>query len=279
MTLERFFGEGTSREWLMTDQPVGAATSASCTDPDASAAETLADVGPGFMSTSPDVVACFPVGGGTSPADDDAPRPSHVLLLERDGRRVVAVSSSQLIENDMLVEHGNAALALRTLGRHDTLVWYMPEWERSVTETGPDGSLTSLLPRGVQIALLQLLLVAGVAVLWRARRLGPVISEPLPVVVRGGETVRGRGRLYRRARAHGRAGAALRAGVAARCAARLGLPHSAGAEAVVDALSRASGRPAAEISELLYGPPPTDDASLTVLTARLDQLESEVHRP
>ena len=35
--------------------------------------------------------------------------------------------------------------------------------------------------------------------LWRGRRLGPVVDEPLPVVVRAAETTEGRARLYRRA--------------------------------------------------------------------------------
>ncbi len=116
------------------------------------------------------------------------------------------------------------------------------------------------------------------AALWRARRLGRVVTEPLPVVVRSAETTRGRGRLYRRSRSYGHAAASLRAGAATRTARRLGLPHSAGAPAVIDALARATGRTPEDVGALLYGPPPTGDAGLTDLARRLDELESEVHR-
>ena len=57
------------------------------------------------------------------------------------------------------------------------------------------------------------------------------------------------------------------------------LPRSAGAVAVIEALAGATGRSTDHVAALLYGPPPTDDAGLTDLARRLDDLESEVHRP
>ncbi|WP_019136670.1 hypothetical protein [Cellulomonas massiliensis] len=58
---------------------------------------------------------------------------------------------------------------------------------------------------------------------------------------------------------------------------RLGLPRSAPAAAVIDAVARASGRDPREVEQLLYGPPPTDDTGLSILALDLDHLESEVH--
>ncbi|NUU16831.1 DUF4350 domain-containing protein, partial [Cellulomonas humilata] len=77
---------------------------------------------------------------------------------------------------------------------------------------------------------------------------------------------------------YGHAAAALRAGAASRSAARLGLPRSAPAPVVVDAVARATTRPAQAVEALLYGPPPTDDRGLAQLARDLDHLESEVHR-
>lgn len=98
------------------------------------------------------------------------------------------------------------------------------------------------------------------------------------MTVPSSETALGRGRLYRRARAWGHAAAALRAGTAHRMAVRLGVPRSAGAPTLVDAVTRATHRPAEQVAGLLYGPPPADDADLARLAIELDQLESEVHR-
>src|SRR5699024_8060897 len=110
-----------------------------------------------------------------------------------------------------------------------------------------------------------------------ARRLGRVVTEPMPVVVRSAETTLGRGRLYRRAGDHRHAAAGLRAGCAGRVATRPGVPRSAPAETLVAAVARASGRAEQQVGELLYGPPPATDAELIRLTRELDTLESEVH--
>ena len=71
--------------------------------------------------------------------------------------------------------------------------------------------LSDLLPPWVGIVVAQLVVAVLVAALWRGRRLGPVVAEPLPVAVRAAETTEGRARLYRRRRARGRAADHLRA--------------------------------------------------------------------
>ncbi|GDY74619.1 hypothetical protein SAV31267_041040 [Streptomyces avermitilis] len=67
-----------------------------------------------------------------------------------------------------------------------------------------------LLPSGWLWGTLQLFIAAALAALWRARRLGPLVPERLPVAIRASETVEGRARLYRKANARDRAAAALR---------------------------------------------------------------------
>jgi hypothetical protein len=245
-----------------------------CEDPTARAAGEL-DVGGGVLAQDARAVVCWSdaLGGaawGTVPPGDGT-------------GRVTVFGDSSPLTNDRLDERGNAALVLRSLGRHDTLVWYTP----SLTDAGgagvpgqraPSAPLADLLPAWAGPVGLQLLVVLLALVAWRSRGLGPVVTEPLPVVVRAAETTAGRGRLYRRARARGHAAAALRAGTARRCAARLGLPRSADAPAVVDAVAQAARRPSEQVAALLYGPPPTDDDGLLRLARQLDELESEVHR-
>lgn len=245
---------------------------AACPDPDARAAETVRSPAGGFRALTDEATVCFPAPGGD---------PGTGLLLVVDGeRRVAALGDAALVTNARLAEEGHAALALRLLGRQDRLVWYVPAFDDLGGAAQPAGPpLGALLPPWAGVLALHAGLVVLVAALWRGRRLGPLVTEPLPVVVPAAETTRGRGRLYRRSRAHGHAAAALRAGTARRAAARLGLPRSAGAPAVIEALAAATGRPADEVAALLYGPPPTDDAGLTALARRLDDLESEVHRP
>ncbi|GAA3801944.1 DUF4350 domain-containing protein [Cellulomonas soli] len=265
-SLPWFTDQITSAGWL-SDAPT--VRSASCTDADATAAGTITASG-ALMATGPDATICFP-------GAEDAPGTGAYAVVEG-ARRVAVLSDVTPLTNEALADEGNAALVLRLLGRHDTLVWYVPSLSDTGTTEATGPSLTDLLPPAAPVAALQLLLVALVTALWRGRRLGRLVTEPLPVVVRSAETTRGRGRLYRRGRSRGHAAAALRAGAATRAARRLGLPRSAPATAVIDALTLATGRDRVEIAALLYGPPPTDDAALTRLAHDLDHLESEVHR-
>lgn len=263
---------GLTTGWSGGQQP--GALDASCTDPDAEAAGTVSATGAGVTPTGTDAPAgttlCFPLPGSS-------PQAYLTSVSEVDGRRVTVLGDAGLITNDRITDAGNAALALRTLGRTPELVWYVPSADDLAVDAGAGPGLGELLPPTARALLLQALVVVLALALWRARRLGRVVAERLPVVVRPAETTRGRARLYRTSRSYGHAAAALRAGVAARLARRLGVPASAGAPEVVAAVARAARRDETDVRDLLYGPPPTSDAGLEHLARRLDQLESEVH--
>lgn len=240
---------------------------ASCTHPAAAAAEAIAVSGRALVAENPGVLVCFRHATGA------AGGPAGAMAAFDDGdRRVVVVNDAAFLTNGVLAERGHAALALHLLGQNAELVWLVPRFEPD------DGPGLSMVPDWLGTVALQLAVVVLAVGLWRGRRLGRVVVEPLPVTVRAAEATVGRGRLYRRARAYGHAAAALRAGTASRIASRLGLPRAAGAAEVIDAAVRATGRPREQVAGLLYGPPPTDDTGLTVLARLLDQLESEVHR-
>jgi hypothetical protein len=243
------------------------ARSAQCDDPDAQAAGTITARSSLLVDDTIDATVCFPGRHHDQGA---------YVTFVRDGRQTTVLADSDIVLNSDLADEGNAALALRALGRHGHLVWYVPT--RS-TESTEDLGLMDVLPPWLWIVVLQALVLFVVGALWRGRRLGPVVAEPLPVVVPAAEASRGRARLYRKMGARGRAAAALRGGSAQRLGARLGLPRSAPAAELIDAAARASGRPAAAVEYLLYGPPPTDDRGLVWLARELDRLESEVHHP
>ncbi|NUU15668.1 DUF4350 domain-containing protein, partial [Cellulomonas humilata] len=171
--------------------------SAECEDPDAVAAGSITARGT-LQATGPGAVVCFPAPGtGTDGGGAYA-------VSESDGRRIVALADVAPLTNVRLAEQGNAALVLRALGRHERLVWYIPSLDDVGAGDASAGAAPGqLLPPVVGVLALQLLLVVVVTALWRGRRLGRLVTEQLPVVVRSGETTRGRGRLYRRARSYG----------------------------------------------------------------------------
>ena len=203
-------------------------------------------------------------------------RPS-LVQVRVDGNLVTLLGPSSPLTNSRLDDEGDAALALGLLGGQDRLVWYLP----TAADVPPSAqkSFYELVPDGVWWGLLQLGVAVLLLALWRARRLGAVVVEPLPVAVRAAETEEGRARLYRRNHARGQASESLRAGVRSRLGGVLGLPRRADPQALVTAVAARSTWSGADVTALLYGAAPADDAALVQLADRLDALEKEVRRP
>jgi hypothetical protein len=111
---------------------------------------------------------------------------------------------------------------------------------------------------------------------WRGRRLGPVVVEQLPVVVRAAETTEGRARLYARTRDRTHALDTLRVAAVRRTAARLGLARRSHVDAVVRAAARATGIPEDRVGAVLVGGPTHDDRALVAGAAAIDDLERAV---
>ncbi|GAA1436051.1 DUF4350 domain-containing protein [Streptomyces thermospinosisporus] len=194
----------------------------------------------------------------------------------------VLIGAPDILLNDRLDKGGNASLALQLLGSRPHLVWYLPSLADSSATEEEERDFFELLPSGWLWGTLQLFIAAALAALWRARRLGPLVPEKLPVAIRASETVEGRARLYRKANARDRAATALRSATRTRLAPLVGVPVTRAhtPEALLPALSaRLHGDGQQSLHALLFGPPPGDDAGLIQLADRLDALESEVRRP
>ncbi len=228
-------------------------------------AVTAGDVdlgGPTYRGTgSTRATGCYASGGDAT-------------LLDLGSRRATLLGDGALLTNDRLADRGNAALALGLLSRQQgPVLWLVPRPGRPVPE-GDAPTLRELLPNGLGLGALQLLIAVGVLALWRARRLGRVVEEPLPVVVRAAEAVEGRSRLYRAAGARGSAAEALRSGTRDRVSRRVGVPVGAERPAVVQLVAERTGSEPAVVDALLYGGPPADDAALVRLASDLRTLET-----
>jgi hypothetical protein len=178
-----------------------------------------------------------------------------------------------LLTNRWADREGNATLALRTLGADPSLVWYLPD---PLDTDSPTVPLLDLVPRWLAPAIALLLLATLVGLFWRGRRLGRLVGEPLPVVVRAAETVEGHGRLYASAGASGRAADVLRGATTRRLRASVGLDPQAPVHDVAGQVAWLTGRAAAGVQELLAGTSPRDDPALVRLALELDTLEDDV---
>ena len=242
--------------------PLDEARSGSCTD-DALAGlddvAVLADRGLEYPTST----GCFPGDAG--------------WLVASPGDGLVLLGVGGILENDQVLRADNAATALRLLGRDPRLVWYVPD----VTDlVGDDGvTLRSLLPSWLLPGLWLVALAMVAVIWWRARRLGALATEPLPVAVRAIETTLARGRLYRAAGDRGHAASVLRRSAREDAARHLRLP-GASADVVVREVARVVSRPLDRVEGLLgeHAPAPRTDAELIRLATDLAELDREVRR-
>lgn len=209
--------------------------------------------------------SCFSTDGGD-------------VLVEGRSDRVVLFGAGQALSNDQVLRADNAAVGLRLLGQSDRVVWYVPNVADPASEDAV--SLDSLLPRwiGPGIWLGGLAVIA--LILWRFRRLGPLSTEPLPVVVRAVETAHSRGRMYRRSGDRGHTARALRRAARTDVAVRLGLDRRTAPSAVIEATALHLDTRVEDIGALLNDDqlPPATDHDLVRLAQDLTRLRREVRR-
>lgn len=249
----------------------GSTAAADCRNADATAAGSI-DAGNGNGAGTADSsklyrgpVVCFA---------DSAAKPAGLFAASADGRTMV-LGNGSILSNGRLDRNGNAALAFRTLGKTGKLLWYLPSVKDLPASRQP-ADLSRLTPAWLVPAGGWLLIVAVIAMLWKGRRDGPLVPEPLPVVVPAAETAAGRVRLYQDAHATELAAATLRAGGLTRLARHLRLGAAATADDVAAAASRHTGLPLAGLQEVLIHARPGTDSALLHWASELDALEKEV---
>jgi hypothetical protein len=230
-----------SGPWQEGDRVVGASTLIEVTD---RAADALVCLPPS---------AGFGAGGVLGghwvefPATSDRPR-------------TVLLGIGEALMNGRVTEEANAATGLRVLGGSDRLVWYVAN--PLDAGDGPAQSLVDVLPDAFVPSVAVLLLALLALALVRGRRLGPVVPEPLPVVVRSIETTQSRARLYQAAGDRDRALASLQLAARRQWAARLGLPATTAPAEIVAAVVAATGRSTDEVTRVLADPRAPDDETL-----------------
>jgi hypothetical protein len=213
-----------------------------------------------------DVTGCFETGDGL-----------HAVVDTRtSGAEVTIVGISQAFTNSRILDAGNAAFALNLVGEHETLIWYRPDL--SELDSGEIPTAVSLTPPWVTPLILLVVLFGLAAAVWRGRRLGSLVVERLPVVVRANETMEGRARLYERAGSREHALDSLRIGSVARLAKLCGLPRRATFDEVIDAVAALTGRTRSDLSTLLVDRIPVNDGDLVQLSDDLLLLEAELTR-
>lgn len=217
------------------------------------------------LAPGPDATAaCFPVGTGDG----------LVVQPVGDGEVVVTGAVDALV-NRTVGDAAHARLAAALLvpeGDGEVVVL----WDVTV---GGDTPLLSLLPDGTVAALWLLGLAAVLYALSRARRLGPPVTESMPVRVPASELALAIGDLLGRYGHRDAAAARLRADLRREVAHALHVPPDTPPDVLVELLASRLDDDGLDVEglrvALLDGPVPDDDA-LVGLTATLSRVRRRV---
>ncbi|MDO5700730.1 MAG: DUF4350 domain-containing protein [Bowdeniella nasicola] len=231
---------------------------AQCAEEDGAAAARISHSRGSLRALQPDVEVCFPIGEGGA----------YATWHDSNGAVRRMIADGDLLSNASLDRDGNAALAMRALGHHENLLWYMPMREAS--------NAVVYSPPEMRALTWFLIFFAAALVATRVRRFGPPAREDLPVVVRGGEIVRGVGRLYHARRQYAHAATLLRAGTKARMRRHLGLPAACDDTTLSAALAALTQLSEREVQALLAGSSPSNQAQLVELARLLARFERKV---
>ena len=242
--------------------------SSDCTSAAVNKAGVVTGAGNGYRLVVKDASATLCLGSGKNVFS--------LINIERGTRTITVLGTTDALSNEHVADRGNAALALNLLGDNAKLVWYLPTIDDTAVSGEP--SIAALTPPWVSSVMTLLVLVAIAAAFWRGRRMGPLVIENLPVVVRASETMEGRARLYQKGAARRRALDSLRIGAIDRLAVLCGLPRLATVEEVIGAVSAITARDPAGIRSLLFEAVPGTDRDLVRLSDELLELERAVAR-
>ena len=241
---------------------------ADCSEPALGKDFRLAQAGRAYTPTGdgPAATTCFPDvndGGGAM-----------VRLPSAQGRPpVTLLGDASLISNGTILTSDNAAIALHLFGQSNRLVWYVP----TVADiSAAESTSRSIAPLWFQPGLALATSAVIFLCLWRGRRLGRLVTEPLPVIVRAVETTESRGRMYRKSHDRTRALIVLQLATRRRLASYLGLSESTALSSVAAAAAAISGRSYHDVLILLNSAAAHDDSSLLELANDLVALEKEV---
>lgn len=212
------------------------------------------------------VESCFDTDSGAGAFQVDASN-EHPLLL--------VVGSPDVLMNHTMKQGDNAAVGLRALGQTSQLVWYSGGYDaQSSAAKHP-----AVFPRWVRPALWLIAAVTVLLMLWRGRRFGRLVPEPLPVIVHANETTTARGQLYRKARDTARTSTILRAATRGRLRRFLGLAPGTSTDEIVRQVAAHSGRSPQDVGALIVeNPQPITEAELNRLARELTDLERQVRR-
>lgn len=210
---------------------------------------------------------CFPLARNDGELDA-------ALIHAPNKPNVLAFSAPVIFTNTFLARDGNAAFALNLLGKYQQVYWvenyYTPFDDAQMQLGESDG-----LPKWISILAVALLCSGGWLVLYRARRFGKLVPEPMPVVVPSGESDLGRAQLYAHGQDYAYLGRILRNHFLEKFA-HQEIVDPSQTENMIASLHLRSKRSPAELTDVLFAREIRTKSDLVKLQEELEALAKEL---
>ncbi len=195
-----------------------------------------------------------------------------VALPEGEGD-IVGLGSPMVFTNTMLGDEDNAVLAVALAApRRGTKVAIL----RLPAGATPPTGVMDVVGTGVKLGLLQLIVAFVIYSLFRGRRLGRPLHEPLPVHLAGSELVVAVGGLLQQAKSPDRAAAILRSGLRRQIVERLGLPPDAPPQVMAETVAARTGVEPERVLYAVADVPVGDEVGLVALAQSIGSLREEL---
>lgn len=188
---------------------------------------------------------------------------------------IVTVGSPDIFINRELGQDDAAVVALALLAptRNERVAFIGP----SLVDFGEEGLDQLVAPRVVN-AILQLLAAFLLFALYRSRRLGGVVAEPVPVRIDGSELVLKAGLLSQRAKDPASAAKILQDHVTQRARRLLSIAPDVSDEVVAERVAARTGFSGDDVLQALTAPV-SSDQQLAAVSHRLTELDMQLHEP
>ncbi|GAA4112468.1 hypothetical protein [Enteractinococcus coprophilus] len=215
-----------------------------------------------------DALGCFAV------VDDSTGQSEPAYAFAESTEGSIIFADWRMLSNAGLYDNGTATLALWTLGRADTVIWFQPDFQ---FDPDTDGKLSPVqLPDWARMGIVWAVIVTGIWLFYRGRRTGPVIVEPLPAEVPAAETTVGRGRMYAKTKQRRHALGTIQQASLACLARLLRLGVQASPDAILHETASQLAMPRTDVQRLYT--PPTDQLSTHEFVAWANQLQDLEHQ-
>lgn len=237
--------------------------------------EVPASLGATSYEAETATTVCFP----TVPAVQGVFR-GGLLVFDKPNQTTIVLGTVHPLTNSYLATKDSAALGLSLVKGTKKIVWIDPKLadfqNNTPNQQKPSNDMPSQLSWMNSLKWWALFLIAMVG-LWQGRRLGRIVTEYLPVMVKSSETARGLGRMYSGSKSYERSLELLQSAASVRISKLLGVHPSSTQQDLIAIIAQALGRNETEVSSILCRKAKSA-ADLVAGTANLDSLEHQVKR-